>query len=344
MDSRKIFENEQPLLFVAPKQGVTDFAFRKTLEAVGGMDAFLSEYIVVADDHSYARKEVRDVLKSWHDNNSKIPLIPQIISGVIPGAVKVVEELLSYGIQSLDVNMGCPTKSAIHRKCGSYQSEHPEEALELALRLRELVPCGLSIKTRIGQKTDSRYLDLLEMLNKSGCDFVTMHCRLATSGYHGEVFPEYAKTASQMLKAPLIYNGGLSDPKQLDAIANKIGARGLMVGRGIMQNPWLFKQVQEFRITGQVSPPNKEEFYTFFENLYNNYREQDCNPDGCVKKMKQLLSAFRHPNEEWKTFLIETRRELDVNAFFGHIKNIKETLLETIGLPTNNYFETIKDS
>lgn len=344
MDSRKILEMDQVVLVVAPMQGVTDYPYRKTLEKIGGMDAFLSEYIVVSNDNCYARREVKDVLKSWNDEHSKIPVIPQIISGVIPGALKAIEELKDNGILSVDVNMGCPTKAAIGRKCGSYQSENPDETRPFIDKIRQAVPCGLSIKARIGQTSTRNYSSLLEMINDSGCDFVTMHCRLATNGYRGEVAPELACEATRRLTTPLIYNGGLTDPKFIDKIANKIGAKGVMIGRGIMQNPWLFKQVKEFRETKKVTPPDRISFLSFFQDLYENYASYDLQPIGCLSKLKQLLSAFKYPSDAWSKFLTDIRRENDHLEFFKHIENIPDELLGNIGCQTNDYFSEFMGS
>jgi tRNA-dihydrouridine synthase len=339
VDSRKLFENKLPLLIVAPMQGVTDYAFRRTMEAVGGMDAFLSEYIVVANDDSYSKKEIKDVLKSKDDGYSKVPLIPQLISASATGALKVIRDFAEHGIYSMDVNMGCPTKSAINRKCGAWHSENPQEALALLKIIRKEIPLGLSVKTRIGSQSTAKFEELLEALNDSNCDFVTLHCRLATSGYHGEVFPALARHASQKLKVPLLYNGGVSDPEVVDQVCRETGARGLMVGRGIMQNPWLFKQVREFRETGKYSAPSKQEFLTFFNNLFDNYVDQDSGESGCVKRIKQLVTAFRHPGPEWGEYLIKVRRAENKSSLFENLANIDDSLLSSIGRATNQYFD-----
>lgn len=339
MDSRKIFEISTPLLIVAPMQGVTDYAFRRTMESIGGMDAFLSEYIVVASDNSYSKREIRDVLKSKDDGFSKVPLIPQLISASAEGALKVIRDFAEQGIYSMDVNMGCPTKSAINRKCGAWHAENPQEALQLLKILRKEVPLGLSVKTRIGSQTTNKFDELLDILNECGCDFVTLHCRLATSGYHGEVFPDLAKKASQKLKVPLLYNGGVSDPSKVDQVCQETGARGLMVGKGIMQNPWLFKQVREYRATGKYATPTQQEFLSFFNNLFENYLTQGLGSPACVQRVKQLVSAFRHPGPEWGDYLIKVRRSDNRTNLFENLAEIDDNLLSTIGKSTNNYFE-----
>ncbi|PCJ60263.1 MAG: hypothetical protein COA79_08815 [Planctomycetota bacterium] len=339
MDSRELLIKKEPLLIVAPMQGVTDYPYRKVLENIGGMDAFLSEYIVVSDKDCYAKREIKDVFKSWNDPDAVIPLIPQVISSSIEGALKVVRDLKRKGIESIDVNMGCPTKSAIGRKCGAWQSEHPKEAKVLLDALRKEVPKGLSVKTRIGQTTTNSLIDLIDMLNESGCDFVTLHCRLATKGYHGEVFPDKVLEAALNLKVPMIYNGGISDPTQLDQIAQKSNSKGVMVGRGIMQNPWLFKQVREFRISGEIKYPTRNEFLGFFEHLDDAYAGQNCLESGRLKKMKQLITTFKHPGSDWDVFLQNCRRTKLIHDFFAFIKEIPDELLQTIGKPTNQYFE-----
>jgi len=339
MDSRKLFETKTPLLIVAPMQGVTDYAFRRTMESIGGMDAFLSEYIVVANDDSYSKREIKDVLKSQNDGYSKVPLIPQLISASATGALKVIRDFAEAGIYSMDVNMGCPTKSAINRKCGAWHSENPQEALKLLQIIRKEIPLGLSVKTRIGSQTTQKFDELIQALNESNCDFVTLHCRLATSGYYGEVFPELALKASQKLKVPLLYNGGVSDPFLVDRVCEQTGARGLMVGRGIMQNPWLFKQVREVRETGKFSPPSKIEFLAFFNNLFQNYLEQDNGNSMCVKRVKQLVSSFRHPGPEWSEYLVKIFRSEQKGELFENLATIDERLLSTIGKPTNGYFD-----
>lgn len=339
MDSRKLFENQLPLLIVAPMQGVTDYAFRRTMEAVGGMDAFLSEYIVVASDDSYSKREIRDVLKSKDDGFSKIPLIPQLISASATGALKVINDFAEHGIYSMDVNMGCPTKSAINRKCGAWHSENPQEALKLLKIIRNSIPLGLSVKTRIGSQTTTKFEELLDVLNESQCDFVTLHCRLATSGYHGEVFPELAKKAALKLKVPLLYNGGVSDPEMVDRVCRETGSRGLMVGKGIMQNPWLFKQVREYRETGKYATPNKQEFLGFFNNLFENYLTQGLGAPACVQRVKQLVSAFRHPGPEWGEYLIKVRRSDNRINLFENLAAIEDALLSSIGRSTNQYFD-----
>lgn len=338
MDSRILFSTTKPLLIVAPMQGVTDYVFRCAIEEIGGMDAFVSEYIVIANDNSYAKKALQDVQRTYREGLNKTPLIPQIISASAIGAIKVIKELAKDNLFSIDVNMGCPTKSVINRKCGAWHAENPQEALKLLKILRQEVPNGLSVKTRIGNQSTGKFNELLEALNESQCDFVTLHCRLATSNYNGEIRPDLAQIASQTLHMPLLYNGAITDPQTIDLICNKIGARGVMVGKGIMQNPWLLKQVKEFRKKGSFSTPNQTEFVSFYQKIYQNYVKEYASNSMGLRRVKQLIATFQHPHPSWAPFIECLFHSKNEKEMFFHLEAVSDDLLSTIGKSSNDAF------
>jgi len=157
---------------------------------------------------------------------------------------------------------------------------------EILLAVRDQVSVKLSAKIRVGMNNDSKYLDLLKMLNQCGLDFLIIHARTVKDGYKNPANHKYIQVAKEIIQIPIIANGDLYTEKDMLEIEKKTGCDGVMVGRGMLRNPWIFSNKP-------VSPHN---YYQFLKDLYQefiNYNIKYCNIKPNQIKSTYLLNRLK---------------------------------------------------
>ena len=226
----------------SPMAGCTDLAYR-LLSRKHGMEFCFLE-MVSAEGLIRGNQGAEEIMKTIPEDR---PLGAQIF-GCRPEAMgeaaKIVEDL-GYGL--LDINFGCPVPKIAGKGAGSALLARPDEAraiFEAVVRAVKNVP--VTVKMRLGVKDGSgaEAVRIAKIAEESGLDAVTVHGRTREQGYSGTADYEAIARVKAAVKIPVIGNGDVTsgeDAKRLKQIA---GVDGVMVGRGALGNPWLFKNIE----------------------------------------------------------------------------------------------------
>src|SRR5437879_5603513 len=235
MDHRTQFHQmlagPQPLLALAPMQDVTDLPFLKLIAGYGGADVYFTEYFRV---HATSRLE-KHILQSITENPTGRPIIAQMIGNDIPSLVRTARELQQYAIVAVDLNLGCPAP-VVYRKCaGGGLLREPAHVDAILGALREAVKIKFTVKTRLGFDSSDVFSELLPIFAKHSLDLLTVHGRTVKEMYRSEVHYEYIARAVAELRCPVLANGNVYSAQKAYDVLNSTGARGLMIGRGVIQ-------------------------------------------------------------------------------------------------------------
>lgn len=227
---------------------VTDCAFRKIIAKYGSPDVFWTEF-VSADGlaHEEARKKL---LIDLQFSKNEHPIVAQIFSSNpenIEKASRLCKELRFDGI---DINMGCPDKSIEKQGAGACMIKNPDIAREI-IRSAKIGADGLpvSVKTRIGYGKDE--IDVwIRFLLEQNISALTVHLRtrkeMSLVPAHWELMEKIVKLKNEISpETILIGNGDVTDIDDGKSKCEKYGCDGVMIGRGIFGNPWLFAKKQE---------------------------------------------------------------------------------------------------
>lgn len=237
---------DKPLFIQAPMEDVTDSVFRRVLAKCGGPDIYFTEFTNVEGLCSPGRDKIIHRLRF---TDTEQPLIAQIWGKEPKNYYQVAGELRQMGFVGIDINMGCPERGIVKRGCCAGFINHPTEAAEVIAATKEGAgDLPVSVKTRCGAsgwKTEEWLGHILDQ------DIValTVHGRIAKEMSHfparwDEIAKAVAMRNDKQLATKIIGNGDVSSYQDgLDKIAN-YGVDGVMIGRGIFSDPWIFSAKQ----------------------------------------------------------------------------------------------------
>ena len=221
-------------------QDVTTLEFMRVIARYGGPDVFWTEYFRVHGDS----KPEKWILKSITENPTGRPVVAQLIGNDIPALVRTARELQKYSVAAIDLNLGCPAP-IVYRKCaGGGLLREPARIDAILGALRDAVTIPFTVKTRVGFESPAEFDALLPLFAKHPIDLLTIHARTVAQMYRPGVRYDLIARAARELKCPVLANGNVHSAAQAKQLLGETRARGLMIGRGAIRNPWLFDQIR----------------------------------------------------------------------------------------------------
>jgi len=292
------------MLALAPMQDVTDLPFWKLMAGYGGADVYYTEYFRV---HPTSNLE-KYILKSVTQNPTGRPVVAQMIGNDIPSLVRTVRELQQYPIAGVDLNLGCPAP-VVYRKCaGGGLLREPRRVDAILGALRDAVKIKFTVKTRLGFESPEVFDELLPIFAKHSLDLLTVHGRTVREMYRSEVHYEYIARAVAELPCPVLANGNMHSAKNADEILKLTGARGLMIGRGAVRNPWLFHQIRQHRRGEALFVPRGLDVLEYVRALYEAVCSPNVSESAQVQKMKKYMNFLGLGVDPEGQFLHHIRR------------------------------------
>jgi tRNA-dihydrouridine synthase len=287
---------------------------------LGGADVYWTEYFRV---HGDSRPE-RWILDSIARNPTGRPVVAQLIGNDAAALARTARELQRYPIAAIDLNLGCPAP-VVYRKCaggGLLRDLHRIDALLGALRQAVAVP--FTVKTRIGFASPAEFDDLLALFARHEIDLLTVHGRTVTQMYRPGVRYDLIAQAARALRCPVLANGNVHSAEQALAVLAETGARGLMIGRGAIRNPWLFEQIRQRQLGGAVTLPTGRDVLDYIRQLWESQATPEAGESAQVQRLKKFMNFIGEGVPPAEKFLHEIRRAATRREFF----RICETFLD----------------
>lgn len=293
-----------PVLALAPMQDVTDLPFWRLMACYGGPDVYYTEYFRV---HPTSTLEPW-ILEAITKNPTGRPAIAQMIGNDVPSLVRTAKQLMGHAVAAIDLNLGCPAP-VVYRKCagGGLLRDLPRVDAILGA-LREAVSIPLTVKTRIGFETPDGFDDLLGIFSKHHIDLLTVHGRTVFEGYRSEVHYDFIAKAARFLSCPVVANGNIYSAVKAAEVLKTTGARGLMIGRGAIRNPWLFDQIRAHLAGEPVRLPTGRQVMDYVRALFESTRPPGLRAEAHVEKMKKYMNYLGLGLEPTGQFLYRIRR------------------------------------
>jgi tRNA-dihydrouridine synthase B len=305
-----LLRTEAPVLALAPMQDVTTLEFMRVIARYGGPDVYWTEYFRV---HAVSHPE-KWILKSITENPTGRPIIAQLIGNDIPSLVRTAKELQQYPVAAIDLNLGCPAP-IVYRKCaGGGLLREPERIDAILGALREAVTIPFTVKTRIGFASPAEFDTLLPIFAKHPIDLLTVHGRTVAQMYRPGVRYDLIAQAARELRCPVFANGNIHSAEQAFALVAETGARGLMIGRGAIRNPWLFDQIRAQFTGKKIKLPTGRDLLAYIRELWENEITPGVHESAQVQRMKKFMNFIGDGVDE--KFLHEIRRVTTTADFF----------------------------
>jgi tRNA-dihydrouridine synthase B len=285
-------------------QDVTDLAFMRVIAAHGAPDYFFTEFFRV---HSQSRPE-KHILRSIDENDTGRPVFAQLIGEDIPHMVRTAEALATHPIAGIDINLGCPAPKVYKKNVGGGLLRDPERIASILAALRAAIPGLLTVKMRIGFEDTSHFERILDIVNESGIDLLTVHGRTVREMYRSEVHYDMITRAVARSRCPVLANGNVTSAKRAAGVVAETGARGVMIGRHAIRNPWIFRQCRQ---VGRGEAPSRitlADVRQYVNRLYAETRQEGVPERAHVNKMKKYLNFVGQGVDAAGLFLHDMRR------------------------------------
>lgn len=302
---RALLRRHGPVLALAPMQDITDWGFWNLLRDYGGADVYFTEYFRVTPDSRLDR----DILRSVTENPTGRPVIAQIIGNDIHEMVRTALELQKFPVAGVDLNLGCPAP-VVFKKCagGGLLRDLPRvDALIGALR-EVITEVPFTIKTRTGFDDPAGFDELLAVFLRHRPDLVTVHGRTVADMYRTGVRYDLIAKAVEALPCPVIANGNIDSPHAALEVLRTTGAHGLMIGRGAVRNPWLFRQIRQALSGDPVSLPTGRQVHVYLQALFDAVTDPMATETARVHRVKKHVNFIGVGIEPGGQFLHHIRR------------------------------------
>lgn len=249
---REQLKNKQIML--APLAGVSDVGFRLIAEKYGADKTFTE--MVSVNALYYDNKKTDDLLFiSENEKNCNIQIFgskPDIIEKVVKDKINPIEKS-----KEISFNMGCPVAKITKNGEGSALMAKPKLVEGICKTLRKSTDKKINIKFRLGiDDKNLNYLEIGKIAQDAGIDYVILHARTKEQMYSGKADWNHIKILKENLSIPVIANGDIFCVEDFVKVIDKTKADGVMLARGAMGNPFLFKEIKDYINKGFYEKPS----------------------------------------------------------------------------------------
>ena len=235
---------------LAPMAGICNSAFRKIIKEEGA--ALVYAEMVSANAINYNNRKTEDML---YNEEIEHPIVQQIFGSdkdTFVKAAKYIEKVMHPDI--IDINMGCPVpKVAVRAQAGSALLKDPIKIYEIVKAVKKAVKCPVTVKIRSGWDMNSiNALEVSKICEKAGASAICIHPRTRSQGYSGHADWNIIKEIKENVSIPVIGNGDIKTVFDAKKMLDETGCDLIMIGRGVLGNPWLVSDINNYLETGKL--------------------------------------------------------------------------------------------
>ena len=353
----------RPFFVLAPMEAVTDTVFRHVVQKAAAPDVFFTEFTNATGWVHAGEKAVRGRLFKTDDEH---PIIAQIWGGEVSDMSQLAAHCRDLGYDGIDINMGCPAKRAV-KSGGSALIRDPELAAS-AIAAAKTAGLPVSVKTRLGYTHIDEWRDWLTHLFRQDIVNLTIHLRtkkeMSKVPAHHELIPEIVALRNEIAPQTLLtINGDVVDRAHgLQLVHQFPGVDGIMIGRGIFQDPFCFAK-DEVRETSNETRKNSEvsnapahnsylvsrdsqqllKLLHYQLDLYDQYQPELTRPFDTLKRFFKIYVRDFDGASDLRTALMMTHNTNEVRELLDNFKKSRAAIeiTETKGY-TTQMSDTIK--
>jgi nifR3 family TIM-barrel protein len=312
-DFSAMLDGSAPILALAPMHDITDLGFWRLLCGYGGADLYFTEYLRV---HCSSRLTPR-VLRAIDENPTGKPVVAQLFGNDVPAMVRAARELRAHAVSGIDLNLGCPAPMVTRKHAGGGLLRQPQRVDALVGALRDAVHVRFSVKTRLGYAAPEELEALLSIFARHSLDLLTLHGRTVTQGYGGAVRYDLIAEAVRRLPCPVLANGDIDSADRAAAVLAATGAKGVMIGRGAVRNPWIFTQIRQRLAGTRQFVPRGHDVLAYVRELFATVSASETREEFQVRRAKRCMNFLGEGIDHDGRFLARIRRAHSRADFFA---------------------------
>lgn len=306
-------------VMLAPMEDVTDPSFRLICREMGAKmvyTEFVSAEALIRNINSTTRK--------LQINEAERPVAIQIYGRDIEAMIEAAKIVEDAKPELIDINFGCPVKKVAGKGAGAGMLRDIPKLLHITREVVKAVNLPVTVKTRLGWDCENKIIcDLGPMLQDCGISALTVHGRTRSQMYIGEAdWTLIGKLKEDpRMTIPIIGNGDITSAKKANDYFDRYGVDGIMVGRGAIGAPWIFREIAQYITTGEVTPLSDTE-------KMNILRRQ-------IQESIDRIDEYRG--------ILHIRRHLAATPLLKGISNFKETRIRMLRADTLDELTKILD-
>lgn len=243
---------EHPYI-LAPMAGVTDLPFRMLCREQGA--GLLCMEMISAKALKYGNKNTEMLLRT---HPKEYPVSLQLFGSEPDTISEQAKRIEEYPFQILDINMGCPVPKIVKNNEGSALMKNPKLVYDIVYQTVRAIKKPVTIKIRKGfDEAHINAPEIAKVIEAAGGAAVAVHARTREQYYSGCADWNIIRRVKEAVSIPVIGNGDVTSGEKAEAMMKETGCDGVMVGRGAQGNPWIFREILEYKRTGRA--PKKPE-------------------------------------------------------------------------------------
>lgn len=246
---------ENPFV-LAPMAGVTDMPFRTLCKEQGA--GLICMEMISAKAISFHNKNTIALMKI---DPCEHPVSMQLFGSEPELMAEVAKSIEDKEFDILDINMGCPVPKVVNNGEGSALLKNPELIVQIIKSVSSAIQKPVTVKVRIG--FENAPVDIVEIARRAedaGAAAIAVHGRTRQQYYSGTADWDIIRQVKEAVSIPVIGNGDVDSPLKAEALLKQTGCDGVMIGRAVRGNPWIFREMNHYFQTGELLPrPSSEE-------------------------------------------------------------------------------------
>lgn len=297
-------------IWLAPLHGITNYLFRNSLyRHFGGIDYCVTPFLPVQEKAKLNVKNWKDI---WPKNNTEVPTIPQLMGNKPAHFVDTMRAVHDeYGYEAFNWNIGCPVAQVVRRRRGCGIMPDPDTVEEVVRTVISQTPYRFSVKMRLGLNDPAEGLAILERLEHYPLDFIVIHPRLGVQMYEGVPDWEQMDLFCQHTRHRIIYSGDLFSVQDFERLQKRYPEiEDWMLGRGLLQNPFLAEQLK-----GMDSGDQRQRFSKYYQKCTQEMLDA-VKEKSTLAKLKELWHYYAVFYQIPTTELQQLLRINDFDVFY----------------------------
>lgn len=233
---------KRPIIGLSPMADMTDSPYCRVVKSLSSPIIFREMVSADALVHGNAK-----TLKMLDVHDDERPLVQQIF-GRDPEVMAQAAEIVMkrQNPEFIDINMGCPARKLTGSFHGCALMKDPELAARIVKAVKAAADVPVSVKTRLGWSDTKEILAFAPVLEQAGADLITIHGRTKKQGYTGLADWDMIRQVKEKVSIPVLANGDVTSPETAKQCIDQTKADGILIARGALGNPWIFRQVADY--------------------------------------------------------------------------------------------------
>ncbi len=310
--------HENPFV-LAPMAGITDRPFRSFMREMG-CGVVVTE-LVSATGLKYSSEKTRKLMAF---DSVQHPIGIQLFGDTLEDLAMAAKEVEQMGADFVDLNFGCPVQKVVKKGAGAAVLRDLNTMRDILRTVKSAVQIPVTIKVRTGWDESSRNADqVVKVAYDEGITWVAIHGRTRAQGYSGQSDWDYIRWVKSQSPLPVLGNGDIASGTQAVKRLQESACDGVLIGRGCLKNPWIFRQAMA--LYNQLPDSTSKDFFGVFRHL-RGHLTASCDERMTLLQLKKFASWYSagYPDsKEFRKNLFQSARLIDLD---GHIQNYFEKL------------------